>query len=36
MWNIDPIKIKQFYEKKVTLREGHMQERESKRRKLRR
>jgi hypothetical protein len=29
-------KYKQYYEKQVTLREGYIQERESKRRKLRR
>jgi hypothetical protein len=32
MWNIDLIQIQQYYEKQVTLRGGHAQEREGKRR----
>jgi hypothetical protein len=35
MWNINLMQIQQYYEKQVTLREGLIQERESKRRKLR-
>jgi hypothetical protein len=35
MWNIDLIQMQQFYEKQVTLRAGHVQEGEGKRRKLR-
>jgi hypothetical protein len=35
MWNIELIKIWQFYEKHVTLRGGHKWEGESKRMKLR-
>jgi hypothetical protein len=35
MWNIDPTQYKKYYEKQVTLRGGHIQEREGKRRKLR-
>jgi hypothetical protein len=36
MLNIDLIQIQQYYEKLVTLRGGHIQEREDKKRKLRR
>jgi hypothetical protein len=36
MWNTDPIQTQQYYEKQVTLRGGHICEREGKRRKLRR
>jgi hypothetical protein len=36
MCNIDPIQIQQYYEKQVTLKGGHIQDREGKRRKLRR
>jgi hypothetical protein len=36
MWNIDLIQIHQYYEKQVTLRGGHIGERETERRKLRR
>jgi hypothetical protein len=36
MWNVDQIQIHQYYGKQVTLRGGHIQEREGKRRKLRR
>jgi hypothetical protein len=36
MWNIDPIKIQQYYEKQVMLRGGHIQEGEGKRRVSRR
>jgi hypothetical protein len=35
-WNIDPIQIQKYYEKQVMLRRGHIQEREGKRRKLKR
>jgi hypothetical protein len=31
MWNIDLIQIQQYYGKQVTLRGGHIQEREGKR-----
>jgi hypothetical protein len=34
-WNIDLIKMQQYYETLVTLRGGHVQEGYSKRRKLR-
>jgi hypothetical protein len=34
--DVDPIQIQQYYEKQVTLWGGHMQEREGKRRRLRR
>jgi hydroxymethylpyrimidine/phosphomethylpyrimidine kinase len=30
MWNIDLMQIKQYYEKQVILRGGHIQERDSK------
>jgi hypothetical protein len=36
MWNTDPIQMQQYHEKQVTLRGGHIREREGKRRKLRR
>jgi hypothetical protein len=36
MWHIDPIQVQQYYEKQVTLRGGHLLDREGKRRKLRR
>jgi hypothetical protein len=36
MWNTDLIQIQQYYEKQVMLRGGHIQEREGKRRKLKR
>jgi hypothetical protein len=36
MWNIDLIQIQQYSEKQVTLRGGHIREREDKRRKIRR
>jgi hypothetical protein len=36
MWNIDLTQIQQYYEKQVTLRGGHKQEWEDKRRKVRR
>jgi hypothetical protein len=36
MWNIDLIQIQKYYEKQVMLRRGHIQEREGKRRKLKR
>jgi hypothetical protein len=34
MWNIDLIQIQQYYDKQVTRKGGHIQEREGKRRKL--
>jgi hypothetical protein len=36
MWTIHLIQIRQYYEKQVTLRVDYIQEREGKRRKLRR
>jgi hypothetical protein len=36
MWHIDLILIQLYYEKQVTLKGGHIGEREGKRRKLRR
>jgi hypothetical protein len=35
-WNIDRTQTQQYYEKQVSLRGGHIQEREGERRKLRR
>jgi hypothetical protein len=36
MWNIDLKQMQQYYEKRAALRGGHAQEREGKRKKLRR
>jgi hypothetical protein len=36
MWNIDQIKIQEYYEKQITLRGGEIQDGKGKRRKLKR
>jgi hypothetical protein len=35
MWHVKLIQIQQYYEKQVALKEGHIGEREGKRKKLR-